>query len=69
MKQFNGSVFRGYDTANGKPKQAFAAESFSLAKKRLTKKKKNPKRKLKGGQKTFAKRKKTTTELLYKIEE
>ena len=48
---------------------SLAAESFSLAQKRLAKKKKNPNTKQKGGQQTFAKRKKNITKLLKKIEE
>ena len=58
------SLPRGYDKADCIPMNPFQNETFKHASERLTKKKKNEKRILKGREKSFAKRKKITEELL-----
>ena len=55
--------FRGYDNADGTPKNPFQNETFKHASGRLTKNK-YKKLVLKGGAKSFAKRKKVAEELL-----
>ena len=60
------SLPRGYDKADCIPMNPFQNETFKHASERLTKKKyKN--RVLKGGAKSFAKRKKVTEELLAQL--
>ena len=58
------SLPRGYDKADCIPMNPFQNETFKHASERLTKKKKNEKRIFKGREKSFAKRKKITEELL-----
>ena len=59
-------MFRGYDSSNGIPMNLFQNETFKHASERLTKKK-YKKQALKGGAKSFAKRKKVTEELLAQL--
>ena len=59
-------VCRGYDKADGTPMNPFQNETFKHASNRLTKYKPK-KRVLKGGAKSFAKRKKETEELLAQL--
>ena len=65
-EQFDKCVFRGYDKADGTPMNPFQNETFKHASDRLTKYKPK-KRVLKGGAKSFAKRKKETEELLAQL--
>ena len=60
------SLPRGYDKADGTPMNPFQNETFKHASNRLTKYKPK-KRVLKGGAKSFAKRKKKTEELLAQL--
>ena len=59
-------MFRGYDNSNGTPMNPFQNETFKYASERLTKNN-YAKRVLKGGAKSFAKRKKVTEELLAQL--
>ena len=59
-------MFRGYDNSDGTPMNPFQNETFKHASERLTKKI-YKKRVLKGGAKSFAKRKKVTEELLAQL--
>ena len=59
-------MFRGYDNADSTPMNPFQNESFKHGSERHSKNK-YKKRVLKGGAKSFAKRKKVTEELLAQL--